>query len=85
MERLESGELLNQLFLALCGESIDEFKARVEKESDEKHKKESYEKRFLEKVVAIKKAIRLGKLSTSEISDLFEVSESFVQEVSKMK
>ena len=78
METLKSGEFSNQLFLALCGESVEEFKARVEKETNQK--------RLLDKMVTIKKMLRLGKLSIPEISYLFEVSEDFVQEIqSKME
>ena len=86
---LKSREFSNQLHIALYGESIAEFKLKLKKESDEKRlldKKELDEKRLLDKMVTIKKMLRLGKLSISEISDLFEVSEDFVQEIhSKME
>ena len=81
METQQSRIFANQLYIALHGESMDDFKARVEKESAEKHKKELAEKRLLDKMVTIKKMLRLGKLSISEISDLFEVSEDFVKEI----
>ena len=85
MAYLKSRAFSNQIHIALYGESIEEFKAKLEEKKIESIAKVE-EKRLSDKLEAIQNILRSGKLSTAEIAKAFNVSEDFVLEVkSKME
>ena len=73
METQQSRVFANQLYIALRGESMTDFEAKVEKKSGEKQ--------LLNNVVSIQRMLRLGKLSIAEIAGVLDVSEDFVEEI----